>query len=251
MSVHNSKYESFKEVVNDRSHWKWFDTNKRIPDELLEDVMKTAQRAPTSFNTQPSKVVIVRDNEYKLALAEGMLGDSNKNVVLTADTNAVFLADLEITNDLTKIQDLWRATSAPKEYVEHFIPMGIRVCSVGFGGLLKYLMRPLLWSVLTFVGLFSKSFPNYNPVPSWAFRQTGFFADHFVLTANAAGLKSAVMEGFNGNEVMKQLEIPSRYKVFCIVSLGYPKENAQGRDQKSQRFDMKDVYFQNKFGASF
>ena len=96
MSVQNSKYETFKEVVNDRSHWKWFDTNKRIPDELLEDVMKTAQRAPTSFNTQPSKVVIVRDNEYKLALAEGMLGDSNKNVVLTADTNAVFLADLEV-----------------------------------------------------------------------------------------------------------------------------------------------------------
>ena len=50
---------------------------------------------------------------------------------------------------------------------------------------------------------------------------------------------------------MKQLDIPSRYKVFCIVSLGYPKENAQGRDQKSQRFDMKDVYFQNKFGVSF
>ena len=50
---------------------------------------------------------------------------------------------------------------------------------------------------------------------------------------------------------MKQLDIPSRYKVFCIVSLGYPKENAQGRDQKSQRFDMKDVYFQNKFGASY
>ena len=37
-----------------------------------------------------------RDNEYKLALAEGMLGDSNKNLVLTAETNAVFLADLEV-----------------------------------------------------------------------------------------------------------------------------------------------------------
>ena len=32
-------------------------------------------------------------------------------------------------------------------------------------------------------------------MPSWAFRQVGFFADHFVLTANAAGIKTAVMEG--------------------------------------------------------
>jgi len=251
MTLQNSKYETFKEVINNRSHWKWFDSNKRIPDDLLKDIMETAQRAPSSFNTQPHKVVIVRDNEYKLALAEGMLGDSNKNVVLTADTNAVFLADLEITNDLTKIQDLWRSTSAPKEYVEHFIPMGIRVCSVGFSGLMNYIMRPLLWSILTVVGLFSKKFPNYNPVPSWAFRQAGFFADHFVLTANAAGLKTAVMEGFNGNEVMRQLNIPSRYKVFCVVSLGYPKENAPGRDQMSKRFDMNDVYFHNKFGSSF
>ena len=96
MTSQNSKYETFKEVINNRSHWKWFDSNKRIQNDLLKDIMETAQRAPSSFNTQPHKVVIVRDNEYKLALAEGMLGDSNKNVVLTADTNAVFLADLEV-----------------------------------------------------------------------------------------------------------------------------------------------------------
>ena len=96
MSAQSQKYDHFKEVVNNRSHWKWFDNNKRISDDLLKDIMETAQRAPSSFNTQPHKVIIVRDNEYKLALAEGMLGDSNKNLVLTAETNAVFLADLEV-----------------------------------------------------------------------------------------------------------------------------------------------------------
>ena len=56
---------------------------------------------------------------------------------------------------------------------------------------------------------------------------------------------------FFRNEVMRQLDIPSRYKVFCVVSLGYPKENAPGRDQMSKRFDMNNVYFNNKFGSSF
>ena len=96
MTLNNNRLEVFKSIVNERSHWKWFDTDKSIPDDLLKDVMRTAQRAPSSFNTQPHKVVIVRDNESKLALAEGMIGDSNKNIVLTADTNAVFLADLEV-----------------------------------------------------------------------------------------------------------------------------------------------------------
>ena len=59
--------------------------------------METAQRAPSSFNSQPSKVILVRDPEFKLALAEGMLTDSNKNLVLTADTSAVFLANLEVS----------------------------------------------------------------------------------------------------------------------------------------------------------
>ena len=58
--------------------------------------------------------------------------------------------------------------------------------------------KPLEKSICNSRIVLFQSFPNYNPVPSWAFRQTGFFADHFVLTANAAGLKSAVMEGFNG-----------------------------------------------------
>ena len=96
MTLNDNRLEVFKSIVNERSHWKWFDTDKSIPDDLLKDVMRTAQRAPSSFNTQPHKVIIVRDNESKLALAEGMIGDSNKNIVLTADTNAVFLADLEV-----------------------------------------------------------------------------------------------------------------------------------------------------------
>ena len=123
----DDKFDAFKEIVNSRSHWKWYDPEKRIEDNLLREIIETAQRAPSSFNTQPSKVVLVRDSEIKLALAEGMIGDSNKKLVLTADTSAVFLADLEIVSDIPKIQELWRTTTAPKDYIDHFLPMGVRV----------------------------------------------------------------------------------------------------------------------------
>ena len=123
----DDKFDAFKEIVNSRSHWKWYDPEKRIEDNLLREIIETAQRAPSSFNTQPSKVVLVRDSEFKLALAEGMIGDSNKKLVLTADTSAVFLADLEIVSDIPKIQELWRTTTAPKDYIDHFLPMGVRV----------------------------------------------------------------------------------------------------------------------------
>merc|ERR1712001_726695 len=128
--------------------------------------------------------------------------------------------------------------------------MGVKVQSTGFSGWIKCIIRPILWMALTVLGAFGMALPEYNPVPSWVFRQIGFFADHFLLTANAAGIKTAVMEGFNGREIMRQLKVPSRYRVFCVVSLGYPKENS-GRKQQSHRFDMKDVYYHNNFGNRF
>ena len=96
MSLQSNQFQVFKNVVHTRSHWKWFDQDKQVPEDLLKDIMLTAQRAPSSFNTQPHKVILVRDSKSKLDLAEGMLGDSNKNLVLTSDTSAVFLADLEV-----------------------------------------------------------------------------------------------------------------------------------------------------------
>ena len=50
---------------------------------------------------------------------------------------------------------------------------------------------------------------------------------------------------------MKRLNIPSRYKVFCVVSLGYPNDSATGRKERSGRFDTKNVFYQNKFGNRF
>ena len=244
-------FQIFKDIVNSRSHWKWYDTEKKIPESRLKEVMETAQRAPSSFNTQPYKVILVRDNEYKLKLAEGMLGDSNKNLVLTADTSAVFLADLQVVNNLPKIQQLWRTTTAPKDYIDCYIPKGIKVQSLGFSGLKKYIIRFFAWMLLTVVGFFINAFPEYTPEPAWAFRQVGFFADHFLLSATAAGYKAAVMEGVNGPEVLKQLNIPSRYKVFCVIVLGHPNECKTGRRAPSRRFGMKDVYCRNTFGNAF
>ena len=66
LATSQNTLQTFKEIVNSRSHWKWYDTEKKISEVLLKEIMETAQRAPSSFNTQPYKVVLVRDNEYKI-----------------------------------------------------------------------------------------------------------------------------------------------------------------------------------------
>ena len=49
-------------------------------------------------------------------------------VVLEADTSAVFLADLQTVSGIPKVQQLWRATTnAPAEYIDKHIAKGLTV----------------------------------------------------------------------------------------------------------------------------
>lgn len=52
-----------------------------------------AQRAPSSFNAQPYRMVVVRGEEAKQRLAGAMLG-GNQAKVATAGATVVFAADL-------------------------------------------------------------------------------------------------------------------------------------------------------------
>ena len=55
--------------------------------------LKPKQRAPSSFNAQPYRCIIVDDADVKAQLADAMLG-RNAMAVTSAPVTAVFLADL-------------------------------------------------------------------------------------------------------------------------------------------------------------
>jgi len=241
-----SAWQVFKEVVETRSHWKEFDPDCRLDQDLIEDIVATAQRAPSSFNSQPYKVILVREAEQKLALSQAMLTDSNKRVVLESDTSAVFLADLQMVAAIPKVQQLWRdTTNAPDDYINKHMAKGLTVQSAGFTGWLAPLWRFVTCLFLTILGFF-KLVPDYNPPPCWSYRQVGFLADHFLLAATAAGLKTAVLEGFSGEEVRRQLKVPPRYRVFCTISIGKPRPGATGKS-RSSRFSKEEVFLYNTF----
>jgi len=203
----------------------------------------------------------VREAEQKLALSQAMLTDSNKRVVLEADTSAVFLADLQMVSGIPKVQQLWRdTTKAPAEYIDKHMAKGLTVQSASFTGWLAPLWRVTACLVLTILGFF-KLVPDYNPPPCWSYRQVGFLADHFLLAATAAGLKTAVMEGFSGcrlllsfdtnllafrEEVRRQLKVPPRFRVFCTISIGRPRPGATGK-ARSSRFSKEEVFFYDTF----
>mgnify|MGYP000396490010 CR=1 FL=1 len=248
--VMKSSLDEFQELVNSRSHWSHFSKDKHIADDLLTQICKVTQRAPTSFNSQPYKIILVRSDDAKQLLGAAMLNESNAARVTQSDVTAVFCADLQVVDNIPKIQKLFRDLgSAPEDYIENIIPMGLKVQSMGFSGLRSYVFRMMAPTLLKLAGLIRLA-PAYNSPKTWAFRQLGFVTDHFVLAATAAGLGSAIMEGFSCQQVSKKLAIPSKYKPFCLVSLGYKDESSAGRP-KSLKFPMEDVFSLDTFANPY
>jgi len=246
----NKSLDDFQFLVNGRSHWSHFSKTQHISDEILTQICEITQRAPTSFNSQPYKIILVRSMKAKELLAGAMLNDSNSARVTDSDVTAVFCADLEVVDNIPKIQQLYRDVGhAPEDYIENIIPMGLKVQSMGFSGARAYISRVMAPILLKLVSFFRLT-PAYNSPKTWAFRQLGFVTDHFVLAATAAGLGTAIMEGFSCQRVSKTLSIPSKYKPFCLVSVGHKDVDAVERP-KSTKFPMKDVFSLDTFSVAY
>jgi len=55
----------FKDIINNRRAINFFDPEKKVPDELLKEVIEMAAKAPSSFNLQPWNLIVLKDPEKK------------------------------------------------------------------------------------------------------------------------------------------------------------------------------------------
>lgn len=90
--------------------------------------------------------------------------------------------------------------------------------------------------------------PLGAPTIAWAFKQTTFAAATFLYAAQAHGVATGPMEGFDEVRVREVLKIPERYKVAVVVALGYPLEGKKPHD--TVRLPPTEVFFDGEFGKS-
>ena len=82
----------FDDLVRTRSFSRSFDKDKPVNQELLKKLIQLSQTAPSSFNLQPYKIILVQDSVVKEALADTMLGGNGQRV-RDAPVTVVFLSD--------------------------------------------------------------------------------------------------------------------------------------------------------------
>jgi nitroreductase len=213
------------EVIHDRRATLDFD-DVPVPDEVLHDVLEAGRKAPSGYNLQPWRFVVVRDAELRKALRAAAFNQAKVEhapvvIVACAALKAWQQGDLEESlriaaehgfNDPAKIDAIRQAVTGALSGEPG------DVCGWG---------------------------------PDWAVfgnRHVMIAVTHMMLMAEALGYDTAPMEGFVESQVKKVLGIPQEnVRVVAMLAIGQHK----GADKPYPgRFPIEHIAFENRWGKS-
>lgn len=216
--------ESFEQLARNRRSIRHFDS-RPLPDDLLTRLLDCAHWAPSGYNLQPTHFVVVSDPSIKQRLFAACMAQRQ---IVEAPAVIVFVGDrrvFEHNAEAMLTQERKAGTISPEyeKLLRRVLPLAFSHGPAGLGWLWKALLVPL-------VALF-------RPVPSipavhkrfWLAKQVALAAMNFMLAAEAAGLATVPMEGFDEHRVRRVLGIPRWCIVPIIIPVGYAADRPAGK----------------------
>ncbi len=212
------------QVVHERRATQEFDS-KPIPDADLKQILEAGRHAPSGYNLQPWRFIVVRDPEQRKALRGAAF---NQPKVENASAVIVAVAALKAwqEGDLDKVAALSKEHGFTDQQVE---------------GMKK--------SVSGALGGEPGDICGWGPDWAvWGNRQTMIAFTHMMLEAESLGYDTAPMEGMVESQVKQVLGIPAdnqKFRVVAMLAIGHKK----GEDKPfAGRFPLHYNFFDNKWG---
>ncbi len=164
-------------------------TGAPVPQEHLTDILRLASLAPSPWNIQPWRVVVVQDPDVKAKLTEAAYGQSQ-----VGSASAVFVIYTDMPNALANLDE---------------------VIHPGFGDAAAGVKAGI-----------ESHFGAYAPGDlTWWGRAQGYsFMSYLLLAASSLGYGTSPMLGFDPAKVKELLGLPEAASVPAIVSIGVPAE---------------------------
>mmetsp|Transcript_39263 Transcript_39263/g.94931 ORF Transcript_39263/g.94931 Transcript_39263/m.94931 type:complete len:285 (-) Transcript_39263:39-893(-) len=237
----------FRSIAHQRRTCRRFQRDRIIPSEIMKDILQTSLRSPSSFNLQPSQIVLVQSQEVKDTLSqEAMLGIGNQYRVSDASAVAVFLSDLEPTKRIDRIYELESNHQSRNVHYRATMPLSTSFL-IGEGHLASW-MKQTAASFLSQV----QPMPSIEEVQCWSYKNTSLLAMTYLYAAESYNLQTAMMEGFDARRTKEILDIPDRYAVPLMIVTGYEYEEESQRDDdvdnRTVRLDVSEIVFNDSFG---
>lgn len=213
--------ENILDAIHNRRAIKVFEPATEISQGLREEILNAARQAPSSFNTQPYKLYWVESVAEKAAVAKLCMGQSPAK---TASALVVVVADISTMPVTARAQADWmRANNFAEEKVrdyERTAKIGHILFTPGpfgiFGVIKKVLFRLLnLWRPLGVPPL------SRQEIFKWATKSTSLACQNLMIAAEALGMNTCPMEGFDGRRLSQHLGLSSRFQeIVMVIAIG-------------------------------
>ena len=205
-----------------------------IPATTREQILEAARLAPSSFNSQPYRFYWIESPEMRKTAARLCFTQS---AATTASALVVVVADIGCWRETVAAELKWIRTAGftPEKVREHerrakfakwFYIQGI-FNSVGF----------LKWIILRVLNLCRVS--GMAPVSrqglfKWATKNASLATQNLMIAAEALGLNTCPMEGFDTRRLSQFLELSFRYhEIIMVIAVG--KKSQQHIDHPQWR----------------
>lgn len=200
-----------REAIASRRAVKHFDPEHRIPDHEIRELLSLATLAPTAFNIQHWRFVVVQDDELrgKIRAATWM-----QPQVTEASLFIVLCADL-------------RAWEKQPERYWQYVPADVRE------------------GVLAAIEMYYRDREQIQR--DEAMRSCGIAAQTIMLAAKALGYDSCPMDLANMDEVAKLIQLPEDHVIAMFLAVGRSVREAWPR---AGQLDLDQVVIRNSFQTS-
>lgn len=161
-----------------------------IPQADLTELLRLAARAPSAFNAQPWRFVVVRDNALKVQLSAAAFGQQQ---ILRAPATIVIYSDMV------------SALERMPESMHPDMPQDKREAGVDS---------------------FRATFSNQSEAEreTWGQAQANIALGYLLLLAESKGYATSPMLGFQPEMVKTLLGLPDHVRITALVAIGYPAE---------------------------
>jgi len=192
-----------------------------IPEATLEEILRLGIRAPSGYNLQPWRFVVVREQENKEKLKACAF---NQRQVGEAPVVLICCGDRRV---------------AQPDYIESVIKLGVEAGAVNdaYADVMRQKIPALF-----------EHHPCFENVEAWTNRHTMLAVAHLMIVAKSYGVDSCPMEGFVSAQVKEAFQIPEEVDVCCLLALGYVAEPFK---PYGGRFGLDKVYFGESYGQTF
>ena len=194
-----------------------------VPDEDLGQILRAGLEAPSGFNLQPWRFVVVRDLAQRKRLRtaannQPKVEEAPVLIVACGDTEGWRAGDLQEALCISRESGWDRGPERPEK------------------------VRGMLEHFLGHPGEAGGVWPN---IAVWVNRQVMLAFTTMMWVSEVMGYDTAPMEGFQENKVREALGIPKHVRVVALLAIGH----RQGEDKPYEgRFPMSRTVFAEQWG---